>query len=171
MRKSFDKNSNITIRELNRGDWPLYRAYYKSLSNPQHFSGYLEGKDLNDPETGINFFKDAFQAGNFILFGLFDDNQMIGQTSITFLNNEEYSNTALLAGSEITDNYRGRRLVDNFYNTRMNYLKNIGFNGDIIMSIHPDNIPSQKAAARNGFVKTGASDNYGYDLLTFAGMK
>lgn len=165
MKATFKETSNITIREIGYNDWEVYKAYYKSLSNPRHFSGYLQDKDIDAPETGKQFFDDAFRDGNFVLFGLFDGDRMIGQTSITFLEDEK-GKFALLAGSEITDAYRGQRLVDIFYQRRINYLKDIGYNERIIMTIHPDNANSHKAAARNGFVKTGEKDKFGYEILT-----
>ncbi|HPF79019.1 MAG TPA: GNAT family N-acetyltransferase [Alphaproteobacteria bacterium] len=164
MKPVFSRTSNITIREIGPDDWQAYKAYYKSLSNPRHFSGYLQDKDIDAPETGTQFFEDAFREKNFVLFGLFDEDRMIGQTSITFLEDEK-GKFALLAGSEITDAYRGQRLVDIFYQRRMNYLKDMGYDGRIIMTIHPDNTNSQKAAARNGFIKTGEQDRFGYDVL------
>ena len=165
MLPEFEKSSHITIREISDNDWEAYKEYYKSLSSPCHFSGYFHDKDIDAPETGINFFKDAFKEGNFHLFGLFHKDTMIGQTSITFIDNDEYPNTAYLAGSEITDEYRGLALVDKFYDFRMRYLKDTEFSGAITMSISPENSNSHKAAARNGFTKTGKTTQYGQDVL------
>lgn len=166
MQNSFKKSSQISLRELTPEDWPAYKDYYKSLSNPQHFSGYFKNKNLDAPDTGKNFFDDMQRnrGETFKLFGLFDKDKIIGQTSIRFTKNENGS-IAILGGSEITDSYRGLRLVDKLYEFRMNYLRQKGFEGDIRMTIAPNNTPSQKAAARNGFVKTGEQNSEGFDIL------
>jgi len=95
---------------------------------------------------------------------MFNGDKMIGQTSINYFD-EDGKKTALLAGSEIADDYRGHRLVNKFYDARMKYLRENGFDGEITTTIHPDNLSSQKAAARNGFVNTGQLDKHGYFIF------
>ena len=168
MKSPFDKSSAITVREISRDDWEAYRDFYKGMKNPQHFSSFLAGYDLDDPKTYDDIF-DWFQKP-YVLFGLWDKDRLIGQTSISFIKTDK-GNTALFAGSEITDDYRGLHLADMLYQTRMEHLRRIGFNGPVMTTINPTNIASHKAAARNGFVKTGEQDQNGYDILVPAGMK
>lgn len=162
MKAPFDQSSPITARDITRADWEAYRDFYKSLTTPHHFSGFLAGRDLDDPKTYQALFDWFTQP--FVLFGLWDQDKMIGQTSISFINTDK-GRTALFAGSEIRDDYRGLRLVDKLYEIRTEYLRRIGFDGPVMLTINPDNDSSHKAAARNGFVKTGARDGYGYDIL------
>lgn len=158
----FDQQAPLTVRRVMPEDWQAYRDYYKGLSKPSHFAGIMAGKDLDAPETYAALFDHTINTDSFMMFGLWRGDAMIGQSSICFL---EDGKTALLAGSEIADAYRGQRLVDHFYSARMQYLKNIGFSGDIRTTIRPDNEPSQKAARRNGFEDTGVLDGHGYKIF------
>lgn len=167
----FDKNAHITVREISRADWEVYRDFYCGMKAPQHFSGFMQNKDLDDPQTYQELFD--WLTGNdetFTLFGMFDGEAMIGQTSLSFIDNEGV-NTAYFAGSEITDEYRGQRLVDKLYDVRTEHLRRIGFDGPVMMTISPDNESSHKAAARNGFIKTGALNDHGAEILVPRGMK
>jgi len=53
-------------------------------------------------------------------------------------------------------------LVDRFYQARMQYLRDIKFEGEIMTTIRPENENSIKAAQRNGFVNTATLDRHGY---------
>lgn len=166
MRDSYTKYAGLTIRPIDDRDWDAYKDYYKSLKNPKHYSAYFADKDIDAPETKDNFFNDAYKDGNFILFGMWDKNKLIGQTSITFLKNEDTGKLhAYFAGSELRDDYRGRGLVDNLYEARKQYIKDVGFKGDVVMTIAQDNAPSQKAALRNGFEKASKQNKYGFDIF------
>ncbi len=162
MKSAFDLSAALTAREITRADWEAYRDFYKSMKNPQHFSGFLQGRDLDDPKTYDALFDWFTQP--FVLFGLWDKDRMVGQTSISFITMDK-GKTAYFSGSEITDDYRGLRLADKLYEVRTEHLRRIGFDGPVMMSIHPDNTRSQNAAARNGFVKTGEQDAQGRDIL------
>lgn len=155
---------DITIRQVTAADWQDYRDYYKGLSDPHHFSGFLNGKDLDARQTYDDLFAATVGTGDMVMFGLWDGDRMIGQSSISFLDTPE-GKIALLAGSEIADEYRGQRLVDRFYDARMQYIRDSGFEGTIQTTIRPDNISSQKAAGRNGFVNTQVLDSYGYYIF------
>lgn len=154
----------VTVRQITTEDWEAYRDYYKGLANPAHYSGFFEGQDLDAHETYKNLFDNTINTGFHVMFGLWHDDKMIGQTSITLF--DEYDPPrALLAGSEIADEYKGQRLVNTLYKARMDYLKEIGFEGEIRTTIRPENTNSQKAALRNGFKNTGRLDEYGYCIF------
>ena len=166
----FDKYADITIRQISREDWPEYREFYRGMKAPQHFKGFLKDKDLNDTSTYQELFDWLEKAGDpYLLFGMYHGGKMIGQTSISMMEIDG-KRTAYLAGSEITDEYRRMGLADKLYEVRMEHLRRVGFEGPVMMTIHPANSPSQKAAARNGFTKTGKQNNYGCDILVSAAI-
>lgn len=165
MQAEFGKNSHITIRQIGEHDWADYRDFYKSLSDPHHFSGLLAGKDWEDPATWQDLLKATAAQDGFVMFGMYDRDKMIGQTSIQMVNSNGKT-AALLAGSEIADDYRGQRLVDKLYQARREYLNNAGFPGEILTTIRPENTRSRTAAARNGFIDTGRTDDHGYCIYT-----
>lgn len=161
MQAEFGKNAHITVRQISPDDWADYRDFYTSLNDPQHFSGFLAEKDWDDPATWQSLLNTTAAQDDFVMFGMYDRDKMIGQTSIQFINTNGKT-AALLAGSEIADDYRGQRLVDKLYQARREYLSNTGFPGEILTTIRPENTSSRTAAARNGFIDTGRTDDHGY---------
>ena len=151
----------VHVRQLTPQDWQAYRDYYKGLKQPHQFASLLAGHDLDARETYTNLFDKTIGTGSLVMFGLWQGEKMIGQSSINFIE-EDGKKIALLAGSEIADDYRGRRLVDRFYQARMQYLRDIKFEGEIMTTIRPENENSIKAAQRNGFVNTATLDRHGY---------
>lgn len=170
MNNAFVRNADITICEITLADWKAFRDFYKGLSNPQHNSGFLQDRDLNAYETYVDLFENFTRYNPYVMFGLWDRSKMIGQTCISFQTKNGIT-TAHFTGSEMADAYRGLHLTDKFYEVRKEYLRRIGFDGPIDMTIHPDNAPSQRAAARNGFVKTGERNEQGFDILVPAGLR
>ncbi|MDX2027043.1 MAG: GNAT family protein [Alphaproteobacteria bacterium] len=161
--------AHYTVRLITPDDWCDYRDYYKRLSDPHHFREILEGQDLDAPETYAKLFSQTIGTNSFVMFGLWHRNKMIGQSSIDF-SDTHGRKKALLAGSEIADEYRGRRLVNKFYAARMQYLRDIKFEGDITTTIRPGNHQSIKAAERNGFASTGSLDEHGYLIFVPVGL-
>ncbi len=161
MKPEFDRNAQITVRPIGPDDWQDYRDFYKGLRDPHHYSGILSGKNPDDPATWQTLFDSTTGTGEFALFGMFDRDQMIGQTSIQFIRNKEET-TALFAGSEMADDRRGERLVNKLYQARKEYLEAIGFQGKIVTTIPPGNSGSRAAAERNGFIDSGRTDEHGY---------
>ncbi|MBI1273354.1 MAG: GNAT family N-acetyltransferase [Alphaproteobacteria bacterium] len=156
------KHTHLTVRPITFDDWRAYRDFYKGLDDPHMFKGFLQGKNLDDEQTWKDLFQQTIgrQSPPFVMFGLWDGDKLVGQSSIDFTVDNDGRVTALLAGSEIAPQYRGHGLVDKFYQARMKYLED--FNGDIITTIKSDNHASIKAAERNGFVHTGEVDRHGY---------
>ncbi len=161
MKPEFDRNAQLTVRQIGPANWEAYRDFYKGLHDPHHFSGILSEKDPDAPTTWQALFDATTGTGDFVMFGMFDREQMIGQTSIQFIKNGEQT-TALFAGSEMADDRRGQRLVDKLYQARKEYLQATGFQGPVITTIPPGNGASRTAAERNGFKDTGQTDQYGF---------
>lgn len=165
MKDSYNSYAHLTTRILTGADWDTYKNYYQSLSSPHHYAGYLEEKDLEDPTVAERFINTILNADDSVIFALFDKEIMVGQSSL-FITEEESGPRAFLAGSEMADGYRGNRLVNNFYEARMKYLKDINFKGEIMLTIREENLASQKSAARNSFEFSGKLDNNGYQIWT-----
>jgi hypothetical protein len=160
MTTSAEQNDAITIRQITSDDWRAYRDFYKGLSSPQNFRGIMQGQNLDIPETYKHLPDKNIATGSFVMFGLWQGATMIGQSAID-ITVTDGDKKATLAGSEIADAYRKRGLADRFYAARMQYLADIGFDGEITTEIKPDNIASRKAAERNGFVDTGKFNKAG----------
>ena len=156
------------VRQITDADWDAYRDYLKGLSEIRQYSGFFEGKDLDDPQTFQDFSDQIICDGETVMFGLWkDEHTLIGQGSVQFF---DKGKTALIAGGEITDAYRGQHLIDHLYKARLDYLHEIGFEGDITVGIKPDNLRSIRAAERNGFVNTREIDKHGCYVFRLAGV-
>jgi RimJ/RimL family protein N-acetyltransferase len=167
MQKTFEKQANFTTRRIYVRDGDAYSDYFKSLKNP-HFEGYLQDKNLDDPEVQRAFF-DWIDEQKLILFGAFDGEKMIGQTGLYFadINGE---NVAVFAGSQRRDEYRRMGVGDALYEVRKQYLREAGFTGRVITNIWENNRESQAAAGRHGFAKTGEVSEYGQEVLELRGL-
>jgi RimJ/RimL family protein N-acetyltransferase len=152
MKTLFQNASNITVKELSADDWSAYKDYWQSLKAPAHFSGIMDGKDLEDPQTYKDLFSQINEADG-VMFGLWDGNTLIGQTGI-FFEEKNGQRSAMFQGSEITDDYRGLGLSKALYDARMRYLHEIDYKDIITTSIRSDNEYSLKAAQKSGFELT-----------------
>ena len=168
MNSHFTALSGITARPINGNDWESYRDYYTALPDPAHYTALLEDKDIESPGTWHRFFEET-EADGHVLFGLFNNGNMIGQTAILFDEDTSGKTEATLVGSEINPAFRGRGLSDHLYDVRMRYLADSGFIGSIKAHIRPDNAPSANAAIRNGFIATQTTEIEGYDAYVYDG--
>jgi RimJ/RimL family protein N-acetyltransferase len=158
---------HFSVRQMTSHDWAAYRDFHKGLKKPHHFRGYLEGRNLEARETYDNLFANTINRepkGSFVMFGVWDRDRLIGITSLDF-SEQNGRKSVLLAGSQRADALRKMGIGDIFYRTRLNYLQQIGFGGDVSTSIGPENTDSIKAAERNGFTNTGLLDKQGYCIF------
>ena len=163
MKDEYQKFAGLTVRQIGVSDWDSYKDYYRALPDPFHFAGYLKDKDLDHDIVREEFFNEILASPHAVLFGLFDDDKLVGQSGLYF-NQDTQPPSAYLAGSEIADAYRGNRLVDMFYEVRMKYLRDINFQGDISMTIHKDNTASPKVATRNKFENVSYLEDNNYQV-------
>jgi len=142
--ESFRRPGNITTAQIGPQNLAAYKEFCMKLSQPERYEKFWadNGAMLSGKESG------------FTLFGLWDGDQMIGQTMIAF-DPDGPDRRAVFCESEIIPEYRGRGYAQHLYDARMRYLKETGFDVEIEAHIKPDNQPSLKAAQRNGFQQTG----------------
>ena len=144
MKKAFDKNSTVSIRPLGPDDIDAYKAFCTRLPDPERYRRYWEN-------SGDRVFGDN---SIYVIFGLWDNDQIIGQTLIAF-DPDDRNAAAVFCESEIGPEYRGRGYADMLYESRLQYLKDIDFKGAVETHIKAENAPSLKAAQSNGFSLTG----------------
>jgi RimJ/RimL family protein N-acetyltransferase len=162
MQGDFAGNSNITVRQIHFEDWEAYREFYMGLSKPNNFAAFFQdGQDMDDPETYRKFFAALDNPGSSVIFGAYDGEKMVGQTSLYY----DRDNVAVFAGSERADAYRGKRIGDMLYEARIKHLRETGFVGQVLTTIRPNNEESHKAAARHGFSRTGEMTQHGHEVL------
>ncbi len=141
MKDSFDLTVGLTSRLLSLDDWALIEHHLTKAYGEEGFLSHFRGGNPNNPKV-LGTFMDRYAV-----FGLFHDHDMIGFSIIK----AQDACRAHFAGSFLYEEYRGLGLANHLYDVRKKYLREIGFEGDVITSIEPTNAPSMKAAERNGF--------------------
>ena len=84
---------------------------------------------------------------------LFDDETPIGMTSVSIDRNDPTGKTALLWGSWLAPEYRGKGLSDLMYQSRINWAKDQPTVERIIVSHRASNLASKYANQKHGFVE------------------
>ena len=153
MKEEFETSTTISIRQLSLDDLHTYKGFCNKLPDPERYKQYWE----NEGDRLFN------SDGANVMFGLWDNDKLIGQTVIAF-DPDNRKRLAVFCESEIDPEYRGKGLAKSLYDARKQYVEEIGFKGEIETHIKPDNIPSLKAANRNGFFQTGEMHK-GYCVL------
>lgn len=144
---------NITIRPMTPEEWESLRAM--RLKAVRMHTGYFMG----DPEATENYpatyWQEVLDGNGKRIFGLFDDERIIGITAIFTYRKDPSGLTGDMAYTFIEPEYRGRGLVDLFYKSRIEWaLEHTNFT-KIVTAHREGNEPSRKAIMRNGFQHVG----------------
>ncbi|MGZ9097214.1 MAG: GNAT family N-acetyltransferase [Micavibrio sp.] len=143
----------ITIRPLQSSEWVLLQEIrLKALkTNPQVFSSSYETEKNLSPDE----WKSWLTQDNKCVFGLFDQQKIIGLTSIFTLRDDPTGQTALLATSYIEPEYRGQGLSRMFYEARLGWVKTQPQFRKIVVSHRESNEASRRANQSFGFQYIG----------------
>lgn len=146
-------NDDITIRLLEAQDWELFRAIrLEALAeSPQFFgSSYAQENQFTEQQWQER----VYQHNRTAHFGLFRGENIIGLTGIVLDRDDPAGRTALLIASYIQPAYRRRGLSDLLYQARIDWAKKHPSIDKIVVSHRSDNVASQHANQRHGFVYT-----------------
>jgi RimJ/RimL family protein N-acetyltransferase len=146
MQRHFSTASALTSGLLKKEDFKTYKNFCKQLTEPERYKKYLNNE-------GALLFDDN---KHYKMFCLWLDDKIIGQSMIAF-DPDAPDNLAVFCETEILTEYRGNGYAHHLHEARRNYLKKIDFVGTVETHIKPDNIPSLRAAEKNGFTDTGKS--------------
>lgn len=139
LQKNFERARALSVRKLDLKEWSILRDYHTGLNGRDTVAG--------DVPEAVAAEKWKSHMARYVPFALFDGDKVIGTTSVCF----QSSDKASLTGFLITPEYRKQGLADHLYDAGKNHLKEIGFEGRVIVEIQAHNQPSMKAAQRNGF--------------------
>lgn len=143
---------NIAIRHLNEDDWRLLaQVRLKALkTDPLVFgSNYEYESKFTEAD-----WKSRLTTNNSAIFMLFDEETPIGMTSISVDREDASGKTALLWGSWLEPEYRGKGLSNLIYKTRIEWAKSQPEIEKIIVSHRASNVASKYANQKHGFVFT-----------------
>lgn len=142
----------VDIRRLDPSDWSLFHELrlFALRTEPGLFArSWAEESAL--PEEA---WRDLLGAPERGIFGMFDDDALIGITGVVPSRDDPSGKTALLVMSYLLPEYRGRGLSRMFYEARLRWIAAQKQFERVIVSHRRFNAPSQRAILRFGFVET-----------------
>ena len=154
----------VTIRSLDEMEWPVLRdVRLKALrtdpgvfgSNLARETVYVEPiwrSQITDPDTGI--------------FVLFDGDVPIGMTGITIDKMDAMKRRAILWGSWLESDYRGRGLSMSMYEKRLSWAQVHPTCETLQVSHRASNSKSKHANQKQGFVYTHTTSHIWPDGVT-----
>jgi RimJ/RimL family protein N-acetyltransferase len=155
---------NIAVRQLTVDDWRSMREIrLKALqSDPLVFgSNYEKESKMTEDD-----WKSRLQADYNAVFMLFDGEKPIGMTSVGVDREDASGKTALLWGTWLEPEYRGRGLSALIYKTRIEWAKARPAIEKIIVSHRASNLASKHANQKHGFVFTHTQEKVWTDGAT-----
>ena len=149
MNSIFHRTCNTTYecRLLTDSDLDTYNEYKKNVLRDALTNAKTPESQIKEITGDITPISTVEQTRHRVLFGLFDGEKMIGETSIAF------SPTSTFTGSHILQAYAGKRLANLLYDIRIQYLLQKTKTKSAITHIEPHKYKSAYAATRNGFTQ------------------
>ena len=155
---------NISIRQLIENDWREFsQIRLKALqTDPSVFgSNYEKESQMSEAE-----WRNRLQAKDNAIFLIYEDETPIGMTCISIDRDDPTRKTALLWGSWLAPDFRGKGLSELMYRTRINWAKNQPTVEKIIVSHRASNVASKYANQKHGFVLTHKTEKVWTDGAT-----
>jgi RimJ/RimL family protein N-acetyltransferase len=143
---------SITVRALEPSEWEIFRDLRLEAlrAAPGAFSLSYNEVVAWSPEN----WQSETKGPDHQVFGLFDDERLIGITGVFTYRGDPTGQTALLAMSFILPSYRGRGLSRMFYDARLAWIRSQPQFRHILVSHRKSNEISRRANQQHGFVQT-----------------
>jgi RimJ/RimL family protein N-acetyltransferase len=154
---------NVSIRQLTENDWLEFaQIRLKALqTDPSVFgSNYEKESQLTEVD-----WREKLQAKDNAIFLIYENETPIGMTCVSVDRTDETKKTALLWGSWLAPDFRGKGLSELMYQTRINWAKQQQTVEKIIVSHRASNISSKHANQKHGFVETHKTEKVWTDGL------
>lgn len=155
---------SIRIRQLNEDDWLAFSQIRLTAlkTDPQVFgSNYAREAQFSEAD-----WRDRLNKNDSAIFMVFDDETPIGMTGVSIDRNDPNGKIALLWGSWLAPEYRGKGLSDLIYQSRINWAKAKPNVEKIIVSHRASNLSSKYANQKHGFAETHKSKKIWTDGAT-----
>jgi len=143
---------SIAIRALEPSEWALFRDFRLNAlkAAPGVFGGAYDTEVNDPPEKWQRIIKGQSDQ----VFGLFDEERLIGITAAFARREDPSGETAALAMSFILPEYRGRGLSRLCYETRLAWIRTVPQFKRVLVSHRKSNEASRRANAPFGFKET-----------------
>ena len=143
---------SISIRQLTEDDWREFsRIRLEALQTDPLVFGSNYEKESQFTEAD---WKSRLQAKDSAIFMLYEDETPIGMTGVSVFRDDPTNKTALLWGSWLKPDFRGKGLSEMMYKARINWAKERPTIKRIIVSHRASNLASKYANQKHGFVFT-----------------
>lgn len=142
----------ITIRPLTVDEWELYREV--RLQALQSDPGVFGGRYDDERHKSQSEWQKTLANPKEAVFILFDGKKPIGITGIGYDRHNPADNTALMWGSWIHPDYRGRGLSSRLYQARLDWVKDKGDILFVYVGHRLSNTTSKSANQKYGFTYT-----------------
>jgi len=142
----------ITIRPLISTEWVEFRDFRLQAlqAAPGVFHSSYELEVTNGPEQ----WQRTLTSPTSRVFGLFDEEHLVGITAVFPSSEDPSGRTAILAMSFILPEYRERGLSRLLYKARLDWIRSQGVFKRIVVSHRASNEASRRAIERHGFLPT-----------------
>lgn len=158
----------VTIRQLNETDWREYsQTRLRALqTDPQVFVSTFQ-KEARFAEID---WRNRLKNNN--IFLIYDDSEAIGMTGVSIYLDDTTGKTAIFWGSWFAPEFRGRKLSNLMYQTRLDWARKQPLVERILVSHRASNIAAKRASGKHGFTfshtdKLVWSDGISEDLLSY----
>ncbi len=146
----------MRIEQFNTRDWKAYKAIrLEALS--LHADVYGNSLELEQSWSDQHW-QDMLDDDRHAFFGLYDGNDLIGCTAVFTDRNDASGKTALLAGSYIRQDYRGRGLSRKLYEARLEWIRAAKRFDTAAVGHKEGNEVSRRANQAFGFAHTGTEE-------------
>lgn len=155
---------SFQIRLLNENDWLAFsQIRLKALkTDPKVFGSNFE-RESKFPEDD---WRERLRAEDNAIFLISDDEAPIGITAVSVDRNDRSGKTALLWGSWLAPEFRGKGLSNLMYQTRIDWAKSRSNVEKIIVSHRASNLASKRANQKYGFTETHTTEKIWTDDAT-----
>lgn len=145
------------VRQFLPEEWPLFRKVrLKALEeDPAVFSATREEAETIEHHK----WQADLSSPDLAVFGVFDEGKLIGMTGIAVKRkNDPEGQTAVLWGSWLEPEYRGKGISAQMYQARINWARHHPDVKRIVVSHRASNNVSRKANQKHGFFYTHTLD-------------
>lgn len=155
---------NVQIRQLNEDDWREFSEIRLTAlqTDPQVFGSNYERESQFTEED----WRTRLRAEDNAVFMLLDGETPIGITGAAVDRSDPTGKTALLWGSWLAPEYRGKGLSEMMYRTRIDWAKQQPAVEKILVSHRASNLSSKFANRKHGFKFTRAEEKQWVDGAT-----
>lgn len=155
---------SITIRRLTEDDWfEFSQVRLKALqTDPKVFgSNYKRESQMTEAK-----WRNRLEAKDNAIFLIYAGETPIGITCVSVDRDDATKKTALLWGSWLAPDFRGKGLSELMYRTRIDWAKRQPTVEKIIVSHRASNLSSKYANQKHGFVTTHKTEKVWTDGAT-----